>query len=60
MGGEGRDQGATFSHVTMEQRIAADHPIGAIRAMVDAGAWCYVFSHICPVRSSPQIAKTPS
>src|ERR1700741_3615822 len=35
MRGEGQDQGAMFSYVTMEQRIPADHPIRAIRAMVD-------------------------
>lgn len=35
MRGEGENQGAMFSYVTMEQRIPADHPIRAIRAMVD-------------------------
>ena len=35
MRGEGQHQGAMFSYVTMEQRIPADHPIRAIRAMVD-------------------------
>src|ERR1700739_2525527 len=37
MRGEGQDQGAVFSYVGMEQRIPADHPIRAIRVMVDAG-----------------------
>jgi transposase len=35
MRGEGQDQGAMFSYVTMEQRIPAAHPIRAIRAMAD-------------------------
>jgi transposase len=35
MRGEGEDQGAMFSYVTMERRIPADHPIRAIRTMVD-------------------------
>jgi transposase len=35
MRGEGLDQGAMFSYVTMDQRIPSDHPIRAIRAMVD-------------------------
>ena len=35
MRGEAQQQGAMFSYVTMEQRIPADHPIRAIRAMVD-------------------------
>jgi transposase len=35
MRGEVQQQGATFSYVTLEQRIPSDHPIRAIRAMVD-------------------------
>jgi transposase len=35
MRGEGQHQEAMFSYVTMEQRIPADHPIRAIRSMVD-------------------------
>ena len=35
MRGEGQQQGAMFSYVTMEQRIPADHPIRRIRGMVD-------------------------
>jgi hypothetical protein len=35
MRGEGQDEGAMFSYVTMEQRIPADHPIRGIRRMVD-------------------------
>lgn len=35
MRGEGEDQGAMFSYVTMEQRIPSDHPIRGIRRMAD-------------------------
>lgn len=35
MRGEDNKQSAMFSYVTMEQRIAADHPARQIRAMVD-------------------------
>jgi transposase len=35
MRGEDQQQSAMFSYVTMEQRIPGDHPVRAIRAMVD-------------------------
>ena len=36
MRGEDEQQGAVFSYVSAEQRIAADHPLRRIRAMTDA------------------------
>ena len=36
MRGEDRQQGAIFSYVAPEQRIPADHPLRAVRTMVDA------------------------
>jgi len=36
MRGEDEQQGAVFSYVSAEQRIAADHPLRGIRAMTDA------------------------
>src|SRR5215469_10255019 len=35
MRGDDQQQSGIFSYVTMEQRIAADHPARGIRAMVD-------------------------
>jgi transposase len=35
MRGEGKSQGAVFSYVSLEQRVPADHPLRAIRRMVD-------------------------
>jgi transposase len=37
MRGNDEQQGAVFSYVSAEQRIAADHPLRRIRAMTDAG-----------------------
>ena len=37
MRGNDEQQGAVFSYVNAEQRIAADHPLRRIRAMTDAG-----------------------
>ena len=36
MRGNDEQQGAVFSYVSAEQRIAADHPLRTIRAMTDA------------------------
>lgn len=36
MRGNDKQQGAVFSYVSAEQRIAADHPLRGIRAMTDA------------------------
>jgi transposase len=35
MRGEAKSQGAAFSYVSLEQRVPADHPLRAIRRMVD-------------------------
>ncbi len=35
MGGGDRDSGALFSYVSCEARVPADHPLRAIRAIVD-------------------------
>ena len=47
-----------FSYVTMEQRIAADHPIRAIRAMVDKalGQMDATFSAMYSRRGRPSVA----
>src|SRR5271167_2315404 len=37
MRGNDEQQGAVFSYVSAEQRIAAEHPLRGIRAMTDAG-----------------------
>jgi transposase len=36
MRGEDEIQGATFSYVTLEQRVPNDHPLRAMRKLVDA------------------------
>jgi transposase len=58
MRGEGQDQGVMFSYVTMEQRIPADHPIRAIRAMVDEAmrGMDAAFSAMYARRGRPSIA----
>src|SRR2546426_11851357 len=38
MRGNDEQQGAVFSYVSAEQRIAADHPLRRIRAMTDGAA----------------------
>ena len=35
MRGDGAVQSAMFSYVTLEQRVAADHPLRPIRILVD-------------------------
>ncbi|MCH8844588.1 MAG: IS5/IS1182 family transposase, partial [SAR324 cluster bacterium] len=35
MRGQDTQQGALFSYVSLEERIPADHPLRAIRAMAD-------------------------
>ncbi len=44
MRGQDNDQGAMFSYITLEQRIPADHPLRAIRALTahsgaSIGSW---------------------
>lgn len=58
MRGEGQQQGAMFSYVTMEQRIPADHPIRRIRAMVDEALQQMdaTFSAMYSERGRPSIA----
>jgi transposase len=58
MRGEAKDQRAMFSYVTMEQRIPAEHPIRAIRAMVDEALrrMDAVFSAMYAQRGRPSIA----
>jgi transposase len=58
MRGEGQDQGAMFSYVTMEQRIPSDHPIRGIRMMVDEamGELDTTFSAMYAGRGRPSIA----
>jgi transposase len=58
MRGEGQDQVAMFSYVTMEQRIPADHPLRAIRAMVDEAmrGMDAVFSAMYARRGRPSVA----
>ena len=36
MRGEDRQQGAMFSYLSPEQRVSRDHPLRAIRELVDA------------------------
>jgi transposase len=58
MRGEGQDQGAMFSYVTMEQRVPSDHPIRAIRSMVDEALRQMdgTFSAMYSERGRPSIA----
>jgi transposase len=58
MRGEGEEQGAMFSYVTMEQRIPLDHPIRAIRVMVDEalGQMEATFAQMYARRGRPSIA----
>jgi transposase len=58
MRGEGQDEGAMFSYVTMEQRIPADHPIRGIRRMVDEAmrGMDAAFSAMYARRGRPSIA----
>jgi transposase len=58
MRGDGQQQEAMFSYVTMEQRIPSDHPIRLIRSMVDEalGAMDALFSQMYSQRGRPSIA----
>lgn len=58
MRGEAEQQGAMFSYMTMEQRVPADHPIRAMRAMVDEalGQMDATFSAMYAKRGRPSIA----
>jgi transposase len=58
MRGDGQQQKAMFSYVTMEQRIPSDHPIRAIRSMVDEAlcALDAMFSQMYSQRGRPSIA----
>ena len=58
MRGEKQQQGVMYSYVTMEQRIPADHPIRAIRAMVDEalGQMDATFSAMYSERGRPSVA----
>jgi transposase len=58
MRGEKQQQGVMYSYVTLEQRIPADHPIRAIRAMVDEalGEMDATFRAMYSERGRPSIA----
>jgi transposase len=58
MRGDGQHQEAMFSYLTMEQRIPADHPIRAIRTMVDEAPrqMDAKFSRMYAQRGRPSIA----
>jgi transposase len=58
MRGDGNQQGAMFSYVTLEQRIPANHPIREIRRLVDEclRAMDATFSAMYSDRGRPSIA----
>ena len=58
MRGEDRQQGAMFSYLSPEQRVPRDHPLRAIRELVDAvlGELSGEFARLYAANGRPSIA----
>ena len=58
MRGEDRQQGAMFSYLSPEQRVPRDHPLRAIRELVDAvlGELSPEFARLYAANGRPSIA----